>query len=111
MAKNKKQEQKQEQAQPTKSVNRKMTLSSAPNSLKKIRKVVDEFIKSGKPLTPSDKFDMRMASMYLDYLKESIDILMSGKRPVIEQEVENQPSILTDTEADVEDEDEDEEDE
>lgn len=75
MAKNR--EKKVEQVKKT--VNRKSTLKSAPNSLKKIRKLVDEFIESGRELTPADKLDMRMTKMFLEYLSESIDNLLSGK--------------------------------
>jgi len=110
MARKAKQEQeKQVKQQPKKTTNRKMSLKSASNSLKKIRKVVDDFIENGRELSPADKFDLKMATMYIDYLKESIDMLLSGKRPVVEEKNEDYLKNNSETDDANTDEEEDEE--
>jgi len=108
-----KQEQ-EKQSVPAKLINRKMSLKSAPNSLKKIRKVVDDFINSGRKLSPADKFDLRMAKMFIEYLSESVDILLDGKNPnntIQLNQIENNTVNDNDEKIDNDEDDDDDDDE
>ena len=104
----KKVEQVEQVEQIKKSTNKKMTLRSAPNSLKKIKKIVDDFVDSGRKLTPGDKFDMKMSKMFIEYLLESIDILLAGGNPNSTIQPEQEPETNDIADADDDDEDDDE---
>jgi len=59
---------------PEQSVKSKKGLSTVPMSLKRIRKIVEEVNLNN--ISVADKFDLRMTSGYIDFLKETIDNML-----------------------------------
>lgn len=53
---------------------RKINLSSVPNSLKRMRKIIEGVDPDN--LSIADKFDLRMSASYIDFLKETIDNIL-----------------------------------
>lgn len=68
-------EETEQLSSPEQSVKSKKGLSSVSMSLKRVRKTVENL--DLNDLSIADKFDLRMASSYIDFLKETIDNMLN----------------------------------
>lgn len=52
---------------------RKMSIGSLPTTFKKIKGVVDARVTSGDNVTPAEKLDLKMISMFAEYIRDAVN--------------------------------------